>query len=183
MADLAGVAATEFALILPMTLLLFFGMLEGSDLLMASRRLSHASNSLADLVAQSPEITFAELSDVMIGVRRELEPSDTSSLTMNVISVIKDPADPNKVVVHWSRDQDGGTPYSAGSQYTKLESTESVSSVASLIVVEFTYTYESGLTSKVFDRPYHFYRQTQRWPRVSARVQLCNDSNPPNCTN
>lgn len=178
----AGVAATEFALVLPMTMLLFFGMLEGSNLLLTSRRLAHASNTLADLVAQQPQITHAELADVMIGVRRELEPSDTSTLTMRVISVIRDPGDPSKAIVHWSRDHDGATPYTAGAEYTALGSVQSVNSIASLIVVEFSYIYDSGLTSKVFDRPYTFDRLTRRWPRVSTRVQLCDNASPANCT-
>lgn len=178
----SGMAATEFALILPMTMLLFFGMLEGSNLMLAGRRLTHASNTLADLVAQQPQITHAELADVMIGVRRELEPSDTSSLSMRVVSVIRDPDDSSKAIVHWSRDHDGATPYSPGSEYTKLESVNSVNSVASLVVVEFSYVYDSGLTSKVFDRPYRFERLTRRWPRVSPRVQLCDNADPANCT-
>ena len=101
---------------------------------------------------------------------------------MRVVSVIRDPDNPGKAIVHWSRDHEGGTPYSPGQEYTGLGSVNSVNSMASLIVVEFTYVYDSGLTSKVFDRPYHFERLTRRWPRVSPRVQLCDNSSPANCT-
>jgi Flp pilus assembly protein TadG len=180
--DRRGIAATEFAVILPVMGLLFFGMMEGSDLLLVSRRLSNASNSLADLVSQQPQLTHSDVASIMTGMKNQLEPTDTSTLVMRVVSVIRDPSDPTKARVHWSRDHLGNTPYSAGSVYAKIDNPQSINSMASLIVVEFEYDYTSGLTSKVFHAPYEFSRQTKRWPRVSPRVQLCTNATPAVCT-
>src|SRR5690606_12317624 len=147
---------------------MFFGMLEGSDLFTVNRRLANATNSLVDLVAQEPTITEAELSDLMIGVTRILEPTDTSTVSMSVISVIKGANANDPVKVHWSRDGHGQEPYPAGSTYPKLDDETTLFPNSSLLVVEIDYDYESGLTGKVFTMPFDFSHQAARWPRKSS---------------
>lgn len=178
----SGMAATEFALVLPIMALLFFGTLEASDLLTVKRRLANASNSLVDLIAQEPTITISQLNDSMIGVTRLLEPTDTSALTINVISLTKGPNPGDKPLVHWSRDKNGAAPYAVGSIYDKLGDESTLNANASLIVVEFDYQYDSGLTHYVFSTPFDFAERAMRWPRKSARVQLCQSSDPATCT-
>ncbi len=180
--DRSGVSSVEFALLVPITFLLFFGMLEGSDLLTVNRRIAHASNSLADLVSQEPEITHSQMTDIIVGVSRMMETTDNSTLEVKVVSVIRDPDNPDQAIVHWSRDQDGGEPYSPGSTYTGLDRPDVLNSMASLVVSELDYTYDSGLTSKVFRTPYVFHRDAKRMPRKSTRVQLCNNNPTPTCT-
>jgi hypothetical protein len=181
-ADRRGIAAVEFAMLLPIMTLLFFGMLEASDLFTVNRRLSNATNSLVDLVAKEPSITTSELSDLIIGVTRIIEPSDTSTVTMKVVSVTRGSSASDPVTVHWSRDEDGGTPYSAGSVYDKLSDDESLKPGQSLLVAEIGYHYDSGLTGRVFQLPFDFRHQSVRWPRKSSRVQLCASSDPATCT-
>lgn len=178
----SGMAATEFAMILPLMGVMFFGMLEASDALMANRRVANAANSLVDLVGQEAEITPAEVDDVMVGVTNMLEPTNASTVVMKIVSVIVDPNDPNRIIVDWSRDNAGGTPYSVGQEYTILDDGTIVHPSASLVVVEMDYTYVSGLTNKVFDSPFHFERIVSRWPRRGAKVILCGSSPLPACT-
>ena len=178
----AGMAATEFAMILPIMGVMFFGMLEGSDALMTNRRVANAANSLVDLIGQEAEITQSEVDDVMVGVTKMLEPTNSSSVIMKVVSVIVDPNDPNRIIVDWSRDNQGGTPYAKNSQYTLLNDGTIVHPSASLVVVEMDYTYVSGLTNKVFDSPFHFERMVSRWPRQSAKVVLCGATPLPACS-
>ncbi|MEQ1930676.1 MAG: TadE/TadG family type IV pilus assembly protein [Parvularculaceae bacterium] len=176
-----GLAATEFALILPVLLLMFFGMLEGSDILTVSRRLSHTANTVADLAARERTINHTELNDMLVGARRLLEPTNTSTLNITVVSVIS-AGSPARPTVHWSRDINGATPYAAGVPYMNLSNTASLNAASSLIVVEIDYTYDSGLTSEVFHRPYTFDFEAKRLPRKSTRVQLCNTATPVVCT-
>jgi Flp pilus assembly protein TadG len=174
-----AIAATEFALFLPVMLLIFFGMVEGADLLTINRRLAHTANTVADLAARERNVTHAQLADMLVGARRLLEPTNTSTLNIRVVSVIKSGGQPR---VHWSRDLTGATPYAANTLYTGLANSNSVNAAASLIVVEIVYTYDSGLTSQVFHRPYLFEKEAKRMPRKSTRVQLCNDATPAVCT-
>lgn len=177
-----GLAAVEFALVLPLMLLLFFGALEASDLLTVKRRIANAGNSLADLVSHEPNITVAQLNDSIIGVTRLLEPTDTSTLEIRITSVIKGPVETDPVTVHWSIDEDGDEPYPADSVFAGLTNDETVENVASLIVVELDYVYTSRLTGKVFTIPFEFNQTARRWPRKSTRVQLCQTSDPATCT-
>lgn len=176
-----GLAATEFAMFLPVMILMFFGMLEGSDLMTANRRLAHTANTVVDLAAREITLSHSQLNDMLVGARRLLEPTDTSTLNITVVSVIS-AGSPAQPTVHWSRDINGLTPYAAGSVYANLDDNTTLNPISSLIVVEVTYTFDNGLTSKVFDRPYEFLRQAKRWPRKSARVQLCTDASPAVCT-
>jgi len=178
----SGVAAIEFAFILPVMVLLFFGSMEGSELFTVKRRVVNATNALADLVTQEPTVRRAEIADAIIGVRRLLEPTDTSTLTIRVLSVVKGPNTGDPVTVHWSIDDQGGTPYAAGSTYTKLEDNGAVRPESSLVVVEMNFNYVSSLGGRVFSKTANFEQQAKRWPRKSVRVQLCTTTNPATCT-
>lgn len=180
--DRSGMAGTEFAMILPIMILMFFGMLEVSDAMMANRRVANAANTLADLAAQETEVSTSEIDDIMTGVQDMLEPTAGSTVVMKLMSVIRDPSDPNKLVVDWSRDNSGGTPYAAGAAYSGID-TEIVPQSASLVVVEMEFDYDSGLTHKVLGVPIQFDRTVSRWPRKSAKVTLCGSSPLPPCSN
>lgn len=172
-----GIAATEFALLLPIMILLFFGMVEGSDALTVSRRLSNATNSIADLAARQAEISQAEIDDIMIGVTRQLEPTDVSQLSIKLVSVEIDPQDSNSLIVHWSRDNEQGEPYAPGSIYNGVDDITTLRAPNTLIVVEVDYTYASGLTNFVFDNPIDFAYKAKRWPRLTSRTQICDNYN------
>lgn len=182
LSDEGGIAAVEFALTLPMTIVLFFGAVEASDLLTVKRRVANASNSLADLVSHDPSITVAQIQDSIVGVRRLLEPTDASSLEVNVVSVIKGPNPDDAVTVHWSIDERGAEPYAANSVFSKLDDSTVVRNIASLVVVEMSYTYVSRLSGRVYEVPFEFNQTASRWPRRSPRVQLCQTADPATCT-
>lgn len=178
----SGLAAVEFALILPMMVVMFFGMLEASDLFTVNRRLANAANSLVDLAAHDPTITRAQLDDMMVGVTRILEPTDTSTVVMRVISIQKGPDAASAPTVHWSRDDSGGQPYATGSPYTKLIDNTTLNANSSMMVVEVEYTYQTGYTGRIFTFPFEFKHTAKRWPRRSPKVQLCASADPATCT-
>ncbi len=175
----SGIAAVEFALILPIMVVMFFGMLEASDLFTVNRRLANAANSLVDLAAHEPTVTHAQLDDMIVGVIRILEPTDTSTVVMRVVSVSKGSDVNGQPIVHWSRDQDGAEPYVAGSAFSGLDDNLALNANSSLMVVEIEYTYQSGISGRVFTTPFDFGHVAKRWPRKSAKVQLCAAHSPP----
>ena len=174
----SGIAAVEFAMLLPVMVIIFFGLVEVSNAMTVNRKVAIAANSLADLAAQSDFLLISNMDDLFEGVLTIVEPNDSSGMQLNLVSVILDEdGDP---VVHWSRDYEGNTPYAQGADFVNLDDEEVLSANGSLIVVEMVYTYTPSLTSHFIDSPLVFHRQSIRWPRLTRRVQLCDDQG--NCT-
>ena len=179
--DTDGIAATEFALILPILVAIFFGMLEFSDAMMAGRRVQTAVNSMTDLVAQERDVTTGEIDDIMVGVNRMLAPTAGSSATLRVTSVVVNPGVPGQLIVRWSRANDGTTPYAANSVFTKVSDPTIVNSGASVVVGEVTYNHASGLTHMFLGTPRTMSQIVARWPRRSAEVVVCGANPLPAC--
>ena len=148
----SGLAATEFAMLLPILVIMFFGLVEASEAMTVNRKVAISANTLADLTAQSDHIKISEIDDLFSGVMTIIEPNDSSGMSLRLVSVVQNSdGDP---VVHWSRD--------------------------SLIGVAMTYTYTPSLTNHFIDAPIVFDRKSIRSPRLTSRVQLCDDQD--NCT-
>ena len=175
-----GIAATEFGLLLPFLVVLFFGMLEASEALTVNRRVSKAVNMMSDLTSQVETISPSEFANLIDGVTSVMEPSDMTGVQMNVISVILDSnGDP---IVHWSRDKDGNEPYVAGTDYLELDNPLVLDAGGSVIVAEITYPHTLSISHMVMPMTINFDVQSLRWPRISgtSRVQFC--PTPSTCT-
>ncbi|MEO1015366.1 MAG: TadE/TadG family type IV pilus assembly protein [Pseudomonadota bacterium] len=168
-----GLAALEFALIAPVMVFMFFAIVEGADALTASRRMTLAANTLADLVAQEAQITTSELNGLFRGVEL-ISGADDNDIDFTVVSVVFDPDD-NRVEVAWSLDDDGGAPYAADTPYTNLPDDTLLDSASSLIVAETAYDYTSEL-SKVLVQSIRMERTATRWPRQVTEVRYCGPS-------
>ena len=176
--ETSGIAAVEFALLLPVMVVIFFGLLEASNAMTVNRKVAISANTLADLTAQSEFLYDDQIDDLFEGVMRIVEPNDPAGMQLSLVSVVLDAdGDP---IVHWSRDHLGNTPHTAGSDYTSLGDDTVLSEHGSLIVVELLYTYTPSLTSYFISTPIVFDRKSIRWPRLTSRVQLCD--NDDNCT-
>ncbi len=178
--DRSGVAATEFALLLPVLLLLFFGVVEGSDALAKSRRVSLAANTLADLAARERRLMEDAADDLFAGVE-EIVDINGADLDIRLVSVIAGAGDADgdgvpdgDPVVHWSYDNrpGGGAPYAAGAAYTTVDVKALLEPDASIIVAEVDYTHASGFGGHVISAM-DINRTAVRWPRRSLRIQLC----------
>ena len=174
----SGLAAVEFAFILPVMLVLFLGVVESSDALSQSRRVSLAVNTLADLAAQETELLHSDVDALFDGVA-QIAGADSADMTLNLVSVIPDP-DTGDPIVHWSRNNSGGEPYTQGAAYTGLPASTLLDPGASIMVAELTYSYTTSLTQYVIKDAVEFDEDATRWPRRSLRVQLC--SSVGNCT-
>lgn len=167
----------EFAFIAPIMLFLFFAVVEGSNAFAVSRRVSLAVNTLADLTSQEAQITAAQTSDLFAGVEQIIGQGGVDA-DIRLVSLIYDP-DTDEVKVHWSRDNSGATPYTAGAVYDGPADASLLDAASSIVVAEIEYAYVSSLTHQLLPS-IDFMKAANRWPRRSARVQFCIATD--NCT-
>ncbi len=165
----SGVAAIEFALVGPILIFLFFGVVESADGLSRSRQVTLAVNTLVDLASQESNLLTADADDLFGGVEQIIE-GGGAPMSIRLVSVVTDAdGDP---IVHWSRDNDGAEPYAKGAAYNDLPAATLIGPGASILVGEVTYHYSSKLTHVVIPS-ITFERAATRWPRRSVKVQLC----------
>lgn len=140
--DARGLAAVEFALIVPLMLTLYFGTLETSDALTASRRVTNVAQTAADLVAQVTTVSSSDLTDIFAASTAILTPFDTSAVKITISSVVADSS--NKTTVAWSSTYKGTarTTNSAVTLPTGLTTANT-----SVIMAEVTYTYTSPIAT------------------------------------
>ena len=175
-ACVSGMAATEFALLLPVLVALLFGVVEGADALTANRRAALAANTLADLTAQETEILESDADDLFAGVA-EIIGDDLAAMTIRLVSVVDDGG--GNPVVHWSWDSAGAHPYAQNAPYTSLPNAALLDPTASVIVAEVSYPYTPPI-SQHFISSVTLEKIASRWTPPSVRVQLC--VSPGDCT-
>ncbi len=132
-----GIAASEFALILPLMVLVLVGTVELGNALLLDRKVSRAAHIAADLVAQVRQISTGELTDVFEAVEEILQPFP-ASMAITLTSVYFDPAT-NQVRVVWSQTRNGEA-RTQGSIFALPES-GMLSVGESVIVAEISYAY------------------------------------------
>ncbi|TGP20514.1 MULTISPECIES: TadE/TadG family type IV pilus assembly protein [unclassified Mesorhizobium] len=110
--DRRGVAAIEFAFIVPVLLIMYFITMEASQAIETSKKVSRIGSMVADLVTQQPSVKTADLDAIMKIGTSTLQPYNRSTPTIIITGIqITDEASP-KVKVAWSRKL-VGTTYSA----------------------------------------------------------------------
>lgn len=140
--DRKGVAAVEFAFILPLLITLYLGTVETTFAIMADRRVASVTSTVADLVAQTKTVNQDELDDIFRAATAIMVPFDSQELSIVVTSVAID-ADGN-ATVDWSAAAPGsGQPYQTGATYEIPEGLRIPNT--SLVVAEVAYLYNSFL--------------------------------------
>lgn len=172
----SGVAALEFALVAPILILIFFGVVESADALARNRQVTLAVNTLVDLASQETQLLTSDVDDLFDGVEQIIN-DDDAPLTIRLVSVVNDPD--GKPIVHWSRNNSGGEPYVKGASFTTLPAATLIDPGSSILVAEISYAYSSKISQLVIP-PIDFESAATRWPRRSMRVQLCTSAN--SCT-
>lgn len=101
--DRRGVAALEFALIVPLLMALYFVTMEVSQAIEANKKVSRVGHTVADLITQQQAIGKSELEAIMRIGEATLQPYNRSQPSISVTAIaISDEATP-KVQVVWSR--------------------------------------------------------------------------------
>jgi Flp pilus assembly protein TadG len=106
--DRRGVAAVEFAFIVPLLLSMYFVTMEVSQAIEANKKVSRVGSMVADLVTQQQTITKSELDAVLAIGESLLQPYNRSKATITITAIeITDEPSP-KVKVFWSRKLSNG---------------------------------------------------------------------------
>jgi Flp pilus assembly protein TadG len=85
-ADPSGLAAVEFALILPVLLLLAIGASEIARFAMLGLKVQHAADTVADLASGSAQLTPAGMTDMFNAVRHIVQPFDAAAQGRVIVS-------------------------------------------------------------------------------------------------
>lgn len=152
-----GVAAVEFALILPFLLTLYFGSLEAASLFTVDKRINSVSATLGDLVSQwdvdedksnrkIPETTW---NGYLAASTAIMAPYSTSGLSI-IVSLVKVKSDGTTQVL-WSQ-ANTGTAKTVGQPYAGFAQNEMMNQVARgacIFASETSYSYKP-LLGQVF---------------------------------
>ncbi|MBM2710969.1 pilus assembly protein [Mesorhizobium caraganae] len=110
--DRRGVAAIEFAFIVPVLLVMYFVTMEASQAIETSKKVSRIGSMVADLITQQQTIMAADIDAIMKIGTSTLQPYNRSTPNIIVTAIqMTDEASPTAEVV-WSRKVVNGT-YSA----------------------------------------------------------------------
>jgi Flp pilus assembly protein TadG len=171
--DQRGIAAVEFALILPFMLTLYLGVVELSKGYMASQRMTLVARTLADLVAQQQQlqtggttnITDSIMSNIFGASAAIMAPYSPTPLTMTVSQVVlsnKSDGTCCQAKTDWTIANNGGTarpcqiltpanaaPVSTGTIPTGF--TASPATPGPIVVADVTYKYIPGFNFQIMN--------------------------------
>jgi Flp pilus assembly protein TadG len=133
--DCRGIAAVEFAVIVPLMLTMFFGTLEFSSGVAVDRKLTLAARTLSDLTSQSTTVTDLDLTNFTTAAKAILTPYSTTPLFSTITSLYVD-ATTKVARVQWSK---GSSPRTNGSTVTIPEQLQVAGTY--LIMAEVNYRY------------------------------------------
>ncbi|HEY4077377.1 MAG TPA: TadE/TadG family type IV pilus assembly protein [Rhizomicrobium sp.] len=181
-----GLAAVEFALILPIMLMLFLGTVELSLALTARADVTNLTSATADLVAQETGVNVADLQSVFAAASAILYPYASNAAQITLTSVVYNTtnANPNIGTVAWSKPNGtNALTHNKGANFTvpagifvaPTAANPNPPATQSVIVSEVTYTYSSPVTeflpvSTVWQNT--FYSKPRRVPMIA-----CSDCN------
>ena len=131
-----GMAAAEFALILPVMLAMVFDSIEVTNALICKTDVSTMAGTAADLVAQETQVGQTDINNVFSALSALVYPYPTTGAQIVITSVIDDGHGGGKV--DWSQAYNA-TPRSKGTPVTVP--TGLITTGGSVIMSEITYTY------------------------------------------
>jgi len=100
--DTKGVSAVEFAMIIPLMFVMFFGMLDLSNGFAVDRKISQISQGIADLASRYTTLAETDVTNFFIIADAMLTPYDKTQLKATISQVYIDPSTKTAKVV-WSR--------------------------------------------------------------------------------
>ena len=103
-----GVALVEFAMMLPVMLVAYLGMVEVVQLVMINRKVTQLTSALSDLTARVQSVSSADIENIFNAAQTILMPYDNSKASMVIANVVIDSAGVAKIC--WSNQRNGTAP-------------------------------------------------------------------------
>lgn len=111
-----GVGAVEFALIVPVLLILYVGALELSVAMSVDKKVAKATSITADLITQGTTTDKSTLQEMLGVAQSVVAPFDGTSLNMEVVGIQVDAS--GVATIAWSWDENNSRPYVNGDPIT-----------------------------------------------------------------
>ncbi len=159
--DRRGVAAVEFAVIVPVLLTMYLGLVQMTQGVIVDRKVTLLARTLADLTAQATKIPDIELNNIFEASRYVLQPIDPSPAKMMIASVYVDKD--QKVKLCWVEVRNGMPKPSTITLPAGLMVPNSSLIVAS---AEYPYTAPVKLVNSVFNLGDTIYMRPRLVPQV-----------------
>jgi Flp pilus assembly protein TadG len=165
-----GLAAVEFALLLPVMIILFFGVVEVSLALGCRADVANVASTVADLVAQESAMTPTDMTNVFDAADAILYPYSTSAAKITVTSIAYNTTTQSLTsgTVAWSCTQ-GGTARATNSTVSLPSGLMTAN--GSVIMSEITYSYQSPTTKVItgtLSMANTFYTKPRRVSAITA---------------
>ena len=168
-----GAAVVEFALILPVMLFTYIGMLEASALITKDRKVQSVAGAVGDLVARMDgTITNAQMEDFFLAASGIMTPYDSSEVLQVVTAVWVDGDGATRVV--WTRqyqdeDYSSETPHTVGGAYALPDEMIDIAKGNMVIAAEASYSHPAGI---IMDVPVNLYRSAYFLPRFGDPTSI-----------
>jgi Flp pilus assembly protein TadG len=161
-----GVVAVEFAMVAPVLIIVFIGMVEFTEAFTITRKLEQSAATVADLVAQEPSINTAQLSDIRLVASEIMKPYAPPSQLV-IVSVVADATNTTKVA--WS---DPASAYAVGTPYV-LPQDKLTAANTSIIVTEARYNFTPSI-SHFITGTFTFVERAYFQPRTGKAIAKAN---------
>jgi len=169
-----GTAAVEFALIMPVMMVMYFGAAEAASLLTVDRKVQSIAGAMGDLVARSNKsISEEEITDYFQAATTILAPYDLTDLVQTVTAVSID--DDGETEILWSVRYAGDDlfdevdEHEVGDSYDLPDETIAIATGQTVIVAEVDYPY-LPLLGFVFKNTVNLHRSGLFMPRFGGRI-------------
>jgi Flp pilus assembly protein TadG len=162
----SAIAAVEFAMILPIMLVLFFGTVEMSNGVAVYRKVTLMAHTLSDLASQSQQVQDADLSNFFAASAGVMMPYSSTPISQTISELWVNPS--GQVYVQWSS---GTAPLTVGATFPSLPANLAVAN-SYVIFSQVSYVYKPVVGYVMSKLGVTLYDFAYTRPRVFACVLL-----------